>query len=218
MTLLNQQVQSQIQEALVELTRPVKIRLSHNPEGCEMCEETQTLVEEIASLHELVSVEFTDQHDAELPEEFQPATRIQILTRDENNDWVDYGVAFHGIPSGYELTSLIEAIRLVSSGDSRLNEATREALAQIEADIDIHVYVTPTCPYCPRAVVLAHQMAVENPRLRAAMVEAMEFPDASQQRGVSSVPHSVINNLIDVIGAVPEPQLLMEVQRAAMVA
>jgi alkyl hydroperoxide reductase subunit AhpF len=98
-----------------------------------------------------------------------------------------------------------------------LSESTREALAKIDEEVDIHVYVTPTCPYCPRAVVLAHQMAIENPRLRAAMVEAMEFPDASQQRGVSSVPHSVINNLIDVIGAVPESQLLIEVQRAAMV-
>jgi alkyl hydroperoxide reductase subunit AhpF len=91
-------------------------------------------------------------------------------------------------------------------------------LASIEDEVDIHVYVTPTCPYCPRAVVLAHQMAIENPRLRAAMVEAMEFPDASQQRGISSVPHSIINNLVDVIGAVPEPQLLVEVQRAVMVA
>jgi glutaredoxin-like protein len=217
MALLNPQVQSQIKEALADLSRPVQIRLSHNPDGCEMCAETQELVEEIAGLHDLVSVEVTPGHDEGLPQEFRDAAMIKILAQEAQDTWIDYGVAFHGIPSGYELTSLIEALKLVSSGDSKLSESTREALAKIDEEVDIHVYVTPTCPYCPRAVVLAHQMAIENPRLRAAMVEAMEFPDASQQRGVSSVPHSVINNLIDVIGAVPEPQLLVEVQRAAMV-
>jgi glutaredoxin-like protein len=218
MALLNPQVQSQIKEALADLSRPVQIRLSHNPDGCEMCAETQDLAREIADLNDLVSLEVVKQHDEYLPEELQGAAKIEILAQDEQNEWIDYGVAFHGIPSGYELTSLIEALRLVSSGDSKLHDSTREALAKIEADIEIHVYVTPTCPYCPRAVVLAHQMAIENPHLRAAMIEAMEFPDASQTRGVSSVPHSIINNLIDVIGAVPEPQLLVEVQRAAMVA
>lgn len=218
MALLNPQVQSQIQETLADLSRPIQILIRHNPDGCEMCAETQELVEEIAGLHDLVNVEIVMQHDEGLPQEFQGAAMIKILASDEQDGWVDYGVAFHGIPSGYELTSLIEAIVLVSNGDSRLTEATREALAKIEAEVDIHVYVTTTCPYCPRAVILAHQMAIESPHLRAAMVEAMEFPDASQQRGVSSVPHSIINNLIDVIGAVPEPQLLVEVKRAAMAA
>lgn len=218
MALLNPQVQSQIEEALADLSRPVLIRISHDSEGCELCAETQELAKEIANLHDLVSVEVQKQHEEGLPQEFQSAAMMKILAQDKAGDWIDYGVAFHGIPSGYELTSLIEALRLVSSGDSRLNESTREALAKIEAEVDILVYVTPTCPYCPRAVVLAHQMAVENPHLRAAMVEAMEFPEASQQRGVSSVPHSIINNLIDVIGAVPEPQLLVEIQRAAMAA
>ncbi|MGD8822990.1 MAG: thioredoxin family protein [Anaerolineales bacterium] len=218
MALLNPQIQSQIKEALTDLLRPVQIRLSYNPDGCEMCAETQELVQEIAGLHDLVSVNIVQQHDEGLPQELQAAAMIKVLAQDEQEEWIDYGVAFHGIPSGYELTSLIEAIQLVSTGDSRLNDSTREALASIEDEVDIHVYVTPTCPYCPRAVVLAHQMAIENPRLRAAMVEAMEFPDASQQRGISSVPHSIINNLVDVIGAVPEPQLLVEVQRAVMVA
>jgi glutaredoxin-like protein len=218
MALLNDQIQLQIQQTLADLSRPVKIRLSYEPDGCEMCDETRSLVEELAELHDLISLEILMEHDEELPEEFKQAAAIKLLARDDNKAWIDYGVAFYGIPSGYELTSLVEAIKLVSGGDSRLQESTREALAQIETDIDIHVYVTPTCPSCPRAVVLAHQMAIENPHLRAAMVEAMEFPEASQKRGIYSVPHSIINDLIDVIGSVPEPRLLNEVQRAAMAA
>ena len=218
MALLNDQIQTQIQQSLADLSRPVQIRLNHDPDGCEMCDETRALVEELAALHDLISLEVSSAHEDDLPEEFKQAAAIKLLAQGDDDTWIDYGIHFYGIPSGYELTSLVEGIKLVSGGDSQLHETTRQALAQIGQDMDIRVYVTPTCPYCPRAVVLAHQMAIENPHLRAAMVEAMEFPEVSQMRGISSVPHSIINDSVDVIGAVPESQLLIEVQRAAMVA
>jgi glutaredoxin len=77
------------------------------------------------------------------------------------------------------------------------------------------VFVTPTCPYCPQAVVLAHRMALESPMVQAEMVEAMEFPELSDRYGVSGVPHTTINaGAGNVIGAAPENHLLQEIQRA----
>jgi glutaredoxin len=79
----------------------------------------------------------------------------------------------------------------------------------------LQVFVTPTCPYCPQAVVLAHQMALESPMVEAEMVEAMEFPELSNQFGVSGVPQTTINSGAGtVIGAVPEDSLLVEIQEA----
>jgi predicted DsbA family dithiol-disulfide isomerase len=54
-------------------------------------------------------------------------------------------------------------------------------------------------------------MAIESPRVRAAMVEAMEFPEESMRHGISGVPHSVINRKAHVVGALSEPQFLAEV-------
>jgi len=77
------------------------------------------------------------------------------------------------------------------------------------------VFVTPTCPYCPRAVVLAHQMAMESPHITAEMVEAMEFNELSNRFSVGGVPQTTINEGAGtVIGAVPEEQLLSEINRA----
>lgn len=46
------------------------------------------------------------------------------------------------------------------------------------------------------------------------MVEAMEFNDLSDRFGVSGVPQTTINlGAGTVIGAVPEEQLLEEIQR-----
>ena len=47
------------------------------------------------------------------------------------------------------------------------------------------------------------------------MIEAMEFPELSNQFGVSGVPQTTINNGAGtVIGAVPEGNLLAEILRS----
>jgi alkyl hydroperoxide reductase subunit AhpF len=74
--------------------------------------------------------------------------------------------------------------------------------------------VTPTCPYCPRAVILAHHMAFASQRVTADMVEATEFPELSARYHVMGVPRSVINENVHQEGAVPEPMLLAKLREA----
>ncbi len=208
MKLLNEKVEQQVREALSGLTRPVLLRVYVRERDCESCADLLRLAEEVAETHEKLTVEVVGSGKEESG---LGTPAIRLLAREGPAGWQDYGVTFYGTPSGYEFTSLISSLLLVSTGDSGLAPATRHALAGLNTDVEIHVFVTPTCPYCPRAVVLAHQMAVESPHVRAAMVEAMEFPDESMQAGVSGVPHSVINQRAHVVGAVPEAQLLAEI-------
>jgi len=120
----------------------------------------------------------------------------------------DYGVHFYGIPSGYEFTSLLQAIDAVATGKPELSEKTMEALAKVTEPIHMQVFVTPTCPYCPQAVMLAHQIAVASPMVRADMVEAMEFPHLATKYQVMGVPRTVINETVHIEGAAPEPMVL----------
>ena len=62
--------------------------------------------------------------------------------------------------------------------------------------------------------MLAHQMAMESPMIQAEMVEATEFPELAGRHGVSGVPQTTINDgKAHVVGAVPETNLLAEIQR-----
>jgi hypothetical protein len=64
-------------------------------------------------------------------------------------------------------------------------------------------------------VVLAHQIAMENPQMVLAEgVEAMEFPELADQYGISGVPDTVINGVGRVVGAVPEQNMLAELLRS----
>ena len=63
-------------------------------------------------------------------------------------------------------------------------------------------------------MVLAHQMAMESDMVTAEMIEAIEFPELTDQYGVSGVPHTVINEGAgELIGAAPEADLLKKIQQ-----
>jgi len=139
-----------------------------------------------------------------------------IIAAKDGSEVRDLGIQFSGTPSGHEFSTLINDILIVSKRDSGLNEKTREFLKNLDNPLLLQVFVTSTCPYCPRAVLLAHQMAMENPQMvRAEGVEATEFPELASRFNVHGVPQTVINSGAGmVVGAVPEQNLLAEIMRA----
>ncbi len=114
-----------------------------------------------------------------------------LILRDKKED--DSGIRILGIPSGYEFAVLIEDILDVSTGRNRLSEKSLDYIRNLEKDISVQVFVTPTCPHCPRAVRMAHAMAMANPaRVRGESIDANEFAEWADQAAVYSVPKTVV--------------------------
>jgi len=65
-------------------------------------------------------------------------------------DGSDYGIRLYGIPADYEFASLLGALDLVARGGSGLAPASRQKLKAVSRPLALQVFVTPTCPYCPR--------------------------------------------------------------------
>ena len=57
-------------------------------------------------------------------------------------------------------------------------------------------------------------MAIENEHITADVVEVSEFIDLAQRYQVQGVPKTVINDRVEVLGAVPEPRFVQEVLKA----
>ncbi len=114
---------------------------------------------------------------------------------------------FVGAPAGYEFTSLIEAVALAGSDGSGLQESSKALLAARQTPLDIKVFVTPTCVYCPRAVTMAHRMAAESPLVTATCIEATEFPELSRRYQVTGVPKTVADG-IEILGAMTESEFV----------
>ena len=191
-----------------QLERPVKLLFFSQQFECQYCELTGELLQELEQLSDKVTVEkFDFVKDEEIVKKYNIARIPAIVVEGER----DYGIRFYGIPAGYEFRTLVDDIIDASKGKTLLSNETKNALKNIAKPIHIQVFVTPTCPYCPIAVRLAHQMAIESDLITGDMIEASEFPHLSNKYNVYGVPKVVINETVSFEGALPEPNYLEKV-------
>lgn len=215
MTLLNEKDRQHLLQEFAGLAHPVRLIVFTQEMECQFCRETRQIAEEIAALSDMISLELYDLvKDAEMARQYNVERIPATILMQGGNTAKDYGIRYLGIPSGYEFSSLIQDILLVGQRDSGLAQPTRQWLAELKTPVHLQVFVTPTCPYCPRAVILAHQFAMESDFITADMVEATEFPDMAIKYQVMGVPRTVINETIYQEGAVPESYLLAKLQEA----
>jgi glutaredoxin-like protein len=215
MSLLSAKDRTYLQNEFQALDRPVKMVVFTQEHECQYCRETRELAEELTTLSPKITTEvvnFAPEGDAAKYYNIDKIPAIALVAN--GPEPVDYGIRFYGIPSGYEFSTLVEGIMMVSSGDSGLSAEIKQQIAQIDKPVHMQVFITPTCPYCPPAVHLAHQLAMENPHVRADMVEAIEFPHLSNKYQVMGVPRTVINESYHLEGAAPGPMVLAKIAEA----
>lgn len=74
--------------------------------------------------------------------------RVRTAQREEPGRYpaltIGNGLRYHGLPWGYELSSLVYGIAEAGRSERALTDATREALAGLARDVGLEVYVTPT--------------------------------------------------------------------------
>jgi glutaredoxin-like protein len=194
-----------VSERLGNLPNSVTLAVFTQEIECDYCKETRELMEELAALS-------AGKLKTEILDFVRDKARADALGIDKipavavlSAGGEDRGIRFFGIPAGYEFASLMEAIEMMSKRDSGLSPAAREKLKTLASPVNLQVFVTPTCPYCPRAVITAFRMAMESNRVTASMVEATEFPHLANKHQVSGVPHTVIGDSPQpMVGAYPE--------------
>ncbi len=217
MALLNEEIRGQLREEFAGLTDPVKLVLFTQEDDCQYCTETQQLAEELAELSDKIALEIHDfAAEADLVAAYDVDKAPALAIVKDGEEPVDYGIRFYGIPSGYEFSTLIQDIAMVSAGDSGLSNDTKRYLAELDTPLHLQVFVTPTCPYCSQAVRLAHMMAMESKLVVGDMVEAIEFPELSNKYNVMGVPRTVINDGVFLEGAAPEAMLMDKVREAVV--
>lgn len=209
MAKLNKKIKKELNDVFSQLDKTVNLKLFTQSVECQFCTETRELLQEISELTDKLNLEVLDfeENKAEadkLGVDKIPATVVM--------DDKDYGIRFFGIPAGYEFGSLIEAIKLVSTGETMLSDEGKAFLDNLEKDVHLQVFVTPTCPYCPPAVVLAHHMAYYSPKVKGDMVEATEFPHLSNKYNVMGVPRTVINEDAFQEGSAPENMIIEKIK------
>ncbi len=203
MRVLSAEERDAIRKRLSGLAEPVRLLFFTQTFGApETVAQTKQILDEVRSLNDLIAVEevnFVLEKDRAEKFGVEGIPAIAIL-RGEH----DTRMRFLGAPTGYEFMSLIEAIIVAGTNEPGLSDESRSLIDGVTEPLDIKVFVTPTCPHCPRAVTLAHKIAMSHTLITATCVEATEFLELSRQYRVTGVPKTIVNRTIEILGVLPE--------------
>ena len=169
--------------------------------GCETCAPTRRVLEQIVAENPDVALEVLNlvldkEKAAEYAVDRVPAVIIAAPGRDR--------IRYYGAPLGNELPTLLQAINMAATGETRLADESRARLQALSAPVAVQVFFTPTCVYCPQMISLANQAAIESPLVTAVAIDATEFPDLVRRYNVNGVPKTIINDTTELMGAAPE--------------
>ena len=184
-----------------KLDNPVKILMFTQEVECRFCSDTRELVQELATLNDKITIEVYDfVADTNKVKEYSIDKIPALAIIGEK----DYGVRIYGIPYGYELQTLIEAVINVSKVKTDLANKTKSILAEVKMPVHIQVFVSLTCNHCPLAAIVAHKLAIESDLVRTDVIDSSEFPHLAQKYAVMGVPKIIINEKIEFVGAFNE--------------
>jgi glutaredoxin-like protein len=211
MALLSASDAAQVKKLFDTLAKDVHIRMYTQRLNCEGCADTERILTELAGLSDRLKVEILNALTEPGRKEADGVGPVPALLV---SDGTHNRTRLYGTPSGYEFTTLLTAIMDAGSEGDNLEKGTLDFLAALQSDLSIRVFVTPTCPHCPRAAVLALRMAQKSPMVRAEVIEANEFPDLSMRYRVQGVPRTVVNERFVAEGAMPEAAIVAALGKA----
>jgi glutaredoxin-like protein len=211
MAFLNDKEKIAIKKRFEKLDKTVTLINFTQEFACQFCRETHQVAQEVAELSDKITLDVHDfQHDIDIAQKYNIDKIPAIVVLSDK----DVGIRFYGIPSGYEFTSLLDAIEMVSTGITHLSHDVINKVLEINRDVHLQIFVTPTCPYCPGAVRTGHAMAFLNEHIKADVIELIEFPHLAQKYNVIGVPRVVINENDFFEGALPDRIYLAKIFKA----
>lgn len=142
---------------------------------------------------------------------FYPVIGVMGLDGDEP---IDYGVRIIGLPLGYQMTSFIAAIQVVSFRGQTLEPKTRIRLKGLKTAVNIEVLTDADNESGALVAKHAFGMAVANPHIRTFLIMADLFPEAMIRHSVNYVPHIVINDRLHIESVLDEQELLQQIGKA----
>ena len=207
--LLNEEIQKQLREVFNELKDSVHMVLFTEGDGCESCEATQSLLNEVAELSDKLQVSVHDLTSEEA-KKYDITLAPSFVMLDGQGAYK--GVKFNGIPAGHEINSFISALLEMSGAESEVPQEILDRIAKIDKPVNIKVFVTLSCPHCPGAVQKAHKIAMLNPNVVGEMIEAQTFSELSNKFNVSGVPKIIINDSLELVGNQPIERFLDQIE------
>lgn len=190
--LLEQDIKAQLSQYLQLMEADVLIKVSAGSDA--VSSDMLALVEEIASMSPLISVEQT-----ELPR--TPSFSIHRAGEAR-------GITFAGIPLGHEFSSLVLALLQVSGRAPKAEPKIIDQIKALKGTYHFESYINLTCHNCPEVVQALNLMSVLNPGITHTMVDGAAFQAEVQAKNILAVPAVYLNGELFSSGRMSVEEIL----------
>ncbi|MEN2998805.1 MAG: thioredoxin family protein [Brevinematia bacterium] len=205
-----------LEEKFQELRDDVEVRVYYNSldeSVRDYVEFTKTFFSELAEVSSKIKLQLVESSIGSKTSTGLTIRTIPSVTIGEDRG---YKILFSGSPLGYEASQIVETIVMISTENHELGDEVAQKLSSLSKPVNIKVFVTPTCPYCPGSAYLANRIAVASRgKVVAEVVEANENPDLAMEWGIESVPTQIINDSYEskTVGLQNEEEFVNQVLR-----
>lgn len=196
---MDEPTKQQLQHILSGLEQEVTLHLFTEGSECLFCNDTRDIVNKIAAFSDKIKVVTHD----EPPKKGKNPFGVQRFPAIVMHGAKEYKVRYFGIPVGHEFGAFVTGIVDVSTGASALGADIAEDIKAIAKPVNVKVFTTPQCPYCPTMVRLTWQAAILNPLIEGEVYESLEFQDLVKRYEVFGTPKIVINEKVMLEGLAP---------------
>jgi glutaredoxin-like protein len=121
-------------------------------------------------------------------------------------------IRYYGIPSGYEMPPLVDAIVELSNSATPLSPNAKSTLSTVRRKANIKVFVLTTCTFCPTVARHAYRAAIESEKVTAEVIDSQLFPDLAARHSVMGVPKIILNDNTDITGAMQEADFFQKLK------
>ena len=90
-------------------------------------------------------------------------------------------------------------------------QALEGPLEKLEKETDIILFIAPGCAACPHQIKAVATLTLASPKIAVEIVDATREPDFAAQYGVRSVPTTVVDDELIMVGVIPAPELALRV-------
>ena len=133
--------QGELEAQLASLPHPVRLVFFTQTFGCDTCLSARQVVDRLATLSDQITV---DEYNLLLDKEPVAEYDVDRAPAIAVVGGTDLGIRYYGVPAGYEVASLVDAVLLVGRRDPPLSDRSLAAIATLDRPVDIKVFVTPT--------------------------------------------------------------------------
>jgi alkyl hydroperoxide reductase subunit F len=185
---------------LGRLAQPIE--LSASLDDGEKSQELWSLLEDVASLSDLITLS-RDDDDAR-----RPSFAIK-------RTGTDVAVRFAGLPMGHEFNSLVLALLQVGGHPTRESEETVQQIRELDGEYRFETYFSLTCQNCPDVVQALNLMSVLNPNIKHVAIDGGLFEAEVESRQIMAVPAIYLNGEPFAQGRMEVAQILAKLDTNA---